>query len=404
MDFYDIASLQAHVGKTMAFYHPRAIDPNGGFFHYLRDDGEIYNRHHRHLVSSARYVFTYARYAEHFKRPEYLDWARHGLEFIERFHFQRDYQGYAWTLDGNSVEDDTNHCYGLAFVLLAYATALKAGMEEAREGLYRVHELQTSRFWEAHWQRYADEADRDWQVSAYRGQNANMHSCEALIAAYDATGDDAFLERALQLARAFCLASAQHDAASVNKPEQGGWIWEHYDRQWRRDLDYNRDNPRHLFRPWGYQVGHQTEWAKLLMLLERRAPEAWLLPTASRLFLTSVEAGWDPEHGGLVYGLDLAGNIFDADKYFWVQAESLACAAMLGQRTGERRFWQWYERLWEFSWSHMIDHHHGAWYRILTPDNRRYSDEKSPAGKVDYHTMGACYDIITTLRNVSSLQ
>ena len=104
-----------------------------------------------------------------------------------------------------------------------------------------------------------------------------------------------------------------------------------------------------------------------------------------------------------MYGLDLTGNIFDADKYFWVQAESLACAAMLGQRTGEPKFWQWYERLWVFSWSHMIDHHHGAWYRILTPDNRRYSDEKSPAGKVDYHTMGACYDVITTLRNVSSL-
>lgn len=78
-------------------------------------------------------------------------------------------------------------------MLLAYATALKAGIEEAREGLYRVHELQTSRFWEAPWQRYADEADRDWQVSDYRGQNANMHSCEALIAAYDATGTAHFL-------------------------------------------------------------------------------------------------------------------------------------------------------------------------------------------------------------------
>ncbi|WP_104202508.1 AGE family epimerase/isomerase [Billgrantia saliphila] len=404
MDVYDTACLEAHVRKTMAFYHPRAIDPQGGFHHYLRDDGETYDRRHRHLVSSARYVVTYARYAEHFQQPEYLDWARHGLDFLERFHFQPDYQGYAWTLVDGRVEDDTNHCYGLAFVLLAYATALKAGVEEARQGLYRVHELQTSRFWEAEWQRYADEADRHWQVSDYRGQNANMHSCEALIAAYDATGDRAFLERALQLARAFCLESAQHDATSERKPEQGGWIWEHYDRQWRRDLDYHRDDPRHLFRPWGYQVGHQTEWAKLLLLLERRASEAWLLPTASRLFLSSVEAGWHPEHGGLVYGLDLEGNLFDEDKYFWVQAESLACAAMLGQRTGEPVFWQWYERLWDYSWRHMIDHRHGAWYRILTPDNRRYSDEKSPAGKVDYHTMGACYDVIETLRNVSSVQ
>lgn len=396
MNVYDIAALESHIRDTMAFYHPRAIDPQGGFFHYLRDDGEVYDRQHRHLVSSARYVFTYARFAAYFEAPEYLRWARHGLDYLEQAHFQSDYQGYAWTLRDGRVEDDTNHCYGLAFVLLAYATALKAGIEEAREGLYRVHELQTRRFWEPQWQRYADEADRHWRVSDYRGQNANMHSCEALIAAYDATGDDRFLERAGQVARAICLGPA----------EQGnGWIWEHYDSEWRPDLDYHRDDPRHLFRPWGYQVGHQTEWAKLLLMLERRRPEDWLLPRARALFLSSVEAGWDTEHGGLVYGLDLDGAIFDGDKYFWVQAESLACAAMLAQSTGERHFWDWYERLWAFSERHMIDHEHGAWYRILSPDNRRYSDEKSPAGKVDYHTMGACYDVIETLSwgNVSTL-
>ena len=395
MNVYDITCLEAHIRKTMGFYHPRAIDPRGGFFHYLRDDGEIYDRRHRHLVSSARYVFTYARFAAHFQAPEYLRWARHGLDYLERVHFQPDYQGYAWTLRDGRVEDDTNHCYGLAFVLLAYATALKAGIDEARDGLYRVHELQTRRFWEPRWRRYADEADRHWQVSDYRGQNANMHSCEALIAAFDATGDVAFLERAGQVAEAICLGQAEWGR---------GWIWEHYDRHWRPDLDYHRDDPQHLFRPWGYQVGHQTEWAKLLLMLERRRPVPWLLPRARALFLSSVEAGWHPEHGGLVYGLDLDGALFDGDKYFWVQAESLAAAAMLGSRTGERCFWRWYERLWDFSWRHMIDHEHGAWYRILTPDNRRYSDEKSPAGKVDYHTMGACYDAIEALRrgNVST--
>ncbi|MDI5986950.1 AGE family epimerase/isomerase [Halomonas sp. M4R5S39] len=394
MNVYDIAFLEAHIRKTMGFYHPRAIDPEGGFFHYLRDDGTIYDRRHRHLVSSARYVFTYAHFAAYFQAPDYLAWARHGLRYLEERHFQPDYQGYAWTLRDGRVEDDTNHCYGLAFVLLAHATALKAGIDEAREGLYRVHELQTRRFWEPRWRRYADEADRYWQVSDYRGQNANMHSCEALIAAFDATGDAQFLERAGQVAAAICLGQAERGR---------GWIWEHYDRHWRLDLDYHRDDPKHLFRPWGYQVGHQTEWAKLLLMLERRRPAPWLLPRARELFLGSVEAGWHPEHGGLVYGLDLDGAIFDGDKYFWVQAESLAAAAMLGSRTGERRFWRWYERLWDFSWRHMIDHEHGAWYRILTPDNRRYSDEKSPAGKVDYHTMGACYDAIEALRrgNVS---
>lgn len=70
---------------------------------------------------------------------------------------------------------------------------------------------------------------------------------------------------------------------------------------------------------------------------------------------------------------------------------------MLGARTGSERFWDWYDEIWRYSWAHFVDHRYGAWYRILTCDNRKYSDEKSPAGKTDYHTMGACYDVLTTL-------
>ena len=38
-----------------------------------------------------------------------------------------------------------------------------------------------------------------------------------------------------------------------------------------------------------------------------------------------------------------------------------------------------------------------AWYRILGPGNRKLTDEKSPAGKTDYHTMGACYEVLKVL-------
>ncbi|MFB9886336.1 AGE family epimerase/isomerase [Balneatrix alpica] len=389
MDFHNPQRLREHVRAIMAFYHPRAIDSRGGFYHYFLDDGQVYDSEHRHLVSSTRYVFTYANFARHFNEPEYLRWAEHGLDFIEQRHFQTQYQGYAWTLQGNAVEDDTNHCYGLAFVMLAYATALKAGIERAREGLYRVHELQSRRFWQAQHGLYADEADRHWQLGQYRGQNANMHSCEALIAAYEATGDRQFIERALQVADNICRRQAGRC--------DHGLIWEHYDLNWQPDWQYNLDDPKHLFRPWGYQPGHQTEWAKLLLLLEPHVEADWLLPTAEHLFLRAVEPAWDKVNGGLAYGLDRQLQICDGDKYHWVQAETLAAAALLGSRTGDLRYWRWYERIWDYCWQHFIDHRYGAWYRILTPDNQPYSKQKSPAGKVDYHTMGACYDMLRVL-------
>ena len=38
---------------------------------------------------------------------------------------------------------------------------------------------------------------------------------------------------------------------------------------------------------------------------------------------------WEPELGGIVYGFGPDGKACDGDKYFWVQAESLAATALL---------------------------------------------------------------------------
>jgi mannose/cellobiose epimerase-like protein (N-acyl-D-glucosamine 2-epimerase family) len=216
-----------------------------------------------------------------------------------------------------------------------------------------------------------------------------MHACEALMAAYQATRELKFLDRAHTLARRITIDQAA---------EAGDLIWEHYDEHWEVDWDYNKDNPRHLFRPWGFQPGHQTEWSKLLLILARYREDDWMLPRARHLFDRALTLAWDHQHGGICYGFDPEGEICDGDKYFWVQAESLAAAALLADHSGESHYWNWYNRIWRYAWDHLIDHRYGAWYRILDHRNRKYDDLKSPAGKTDYHTMGACYEVLSVVR------
>jgi mannose/cellobiose epimerase-like protein (N-acyl-D-glucosamine 2-epimerase family) len=397
VDFRSPDFLRSHILHTMAFYDPVSIDPSGGFFHFFKDDGTVYDRETRHLVSSTRFVFNNAMAFRRFGETRWQDAARHGLRFVREVHRDPKRGGYAWLLKWNQGErrvlDSTNHCYGLAFVLLAHAHALMAGIEEARAGVAETFDLMERRFWEPAHGLYADEASADWVLAPYRGQNANMHACEAMLAAFEATSEPRYLERAATLAEAVtCRLAAK----------SGGLIWEHYNADWLPDWDYNRDDKSNIFRPWGYQPGHFTEWAKLLIILDRHAPANWRLPRARALFAAATEHAWDKTHGGLFYGfahdaLHHKWPICDGDKYFWVQAESIAAAAVLAQRTGEGGYWDWYDRLWEYSWRHFVDHRHGAWYRILSHDNRRYSDEKSPAGKTDYHTMGACHEVLSTL-------
>ena len=312
VDFRSRDFLIAHIRHTMAFYHPRCIDPAGGFFHFFKDDGSIYDTQTRHLVSSTRFVFNYAMAYLHFGDDIYREGVRHGLAFLRDVHRNPETGGYAWLLSNGHVTDATNHCYGLAFVVLAYAKALEAGCDEARGYLSETWDLLETHFWDPHHGLYADEATADWQVLPYRGQNANMHACEALLAAYEASGEQRYLDRAATLA--------------------------------------------------DHMVNRQAALA-----------------------------------GGLVYGFDPDGAFYDTDKYFWVQAESLATAALLAQRSGDAKYWEQYDALWDYSWRHFVDHQYGAWFRILNRDNSKISDEKSPAGKVDYHTMGACYEVLKVL-------
>jgi mannose/cellobiose epimerase-like protein (N-acyl-D-glucosamine 2-epimerase family) len=386
--------LLEHIAHTMAFYHPRSIDPRGGFYHFFKDDGQVYDEHTRHLVSSTRFIFNYAMAFRHFGKPEYLSAVQHGIAFLRTAHRDPVTGGYAWVLSDHRVIDGTNHCYGLAFVLLAYAHALQAGIARAREYLAETFALMEARFWSAAESLYADQASADWsELSPYRGQNANMHACEAMLAAFDATGEERYLRRAETLAQSITVRQAGL---------AGGLIWEHYHADWSIDWDYNREDKSNIFRPWGYQPGHLTEWAKLLLILERHhvllaSGGDWLLPRAIELFDAALSCAWDERYGGIYYGFAPDRTICDDDKYFWVQAESLAAAALLASRTRRERYWEWYDRIWRYSFEHFVDHRHGAWYRILTRDNRRYSDEKSPAGKTDYHTMGACYEILNTI-------
>ena len=99
---------------------------------------------------------------------------------------------------------------------------------------------------------YADERDAGGTaLSPYRGQNANMHTVEALIAAFEATGEARYLDRGDDVARQFTVTLAK--AAE-------GQVWEHYTEDWQHDWTYNIDKPDDLFKPWGFQPGHQVEW------------------------------------------------------------------------------------------------------------------------------------------------
>ena len=383
--FESPAFLKDHVASILSFYEPNAYDPSGGFFQNFRDNGTVYDAGTRHLVSSTRFVFNYANAYLQNGSARHLDWTAHGFAYLLTRHRQSN-GAYIWQLNGNEIEDGRAMAYGHAFVMLAAAWAARLEIEGAERTLHEVWDFMEEYFWEPEHAAYADERDASLQtLSPYRGQNANMHTVEALIAAYETTRENRYLERAELVADRFCRTLAA---------EAEGQIWEHYTQDWTHDWNYNVDKPDDLFKPWGFQPGHQVEWAKLLLQLDDLRPQDWYLPTARKMFDNAMEKGWDKDHGGLVYGYAPDGRFADTHKYFWVHAEAFAAAWRLYDRTGAQHYLDEYKRVWRWAWDYLVDHKHGAWYRIVARNGQWLEPYKSPIGKVDYHTMGACWEVL----------
>ncbi|MEP3278003.1 MAG: AGE family epimerase/isomerase [Stappiaceae bacterium] len=395
MDFKSKDYLQAHIAKIMDFYHPTCMDVEyGGYINQLLDDGTVFDQTTKHLVGTCRFVYNFSLASLVLGREDFRQAAAHGIAFLLDHHRQPD-GGYAWVLDRHRVSDGTYHCYGHAFVLLAAAGAKKAGAERADELIDDIWTLLETRFWDAKARLYVDEiAAGDWTaIDAYRGQNANMHMCEAMLAAYEATSNARYLDRADLLAERICVDLAAH---------ADGLVWEHYNTDWSHDWDYNKDDPKNLFRPFGYLPGHFVEWSKLLLILNRHRPSDWRIPKAEFLFKAAMDTAWQADTGAINYTFAPDGEILDSDQYYWVFSETIGSSALLAMETGKSEYWDWYDRAWTYADTYFVDHEFGGWYRVLDHSGTRYSNEKSPASKTDYHPLSACFEVLEAYRNVGN--
>jgi mannose/cellobiose epimerase-like protein (N-acyl-D-glucosamine 2-epimerase family) len=83
---------------------------------------------------------------------------------------------------------------------LAACTAAQAGFDTA-DLIAEVTALLGTRFLEPSQNLYMEGWSRDWTVSEdHRGQNPSMHLVEAFMAAFEATGDRSYLDRARPIA------------------------------------------------------------------------------------------------------------------------------------------------------------------------------------------------------------
>ena len=363
------------------FFQRAALNPGGGF-HALDAKGHPIpspNGGVRCLHEATRMVHCFTM-AHQLGLPGADRMIDHGMDFIWRRHRDTGNGGYFWGVDDTGPVNPTKQAYGHAFVLLAAASAKIVNHPDADRLIADVTGVIVERFWDAKAGATTEEYQADWsQISAYRGQNSNMHLTEALMAAFEATGARDYLTMAERIANLVINCHARAE----------GWrVAEHFHADWTVDRAYAGDP---MFRPAGTTPGHALEWSRLLVQLWELGGRShpWMAEAAKALFLNTCEVGWDRSGGGFYYTLNWDDTPDRSDRFWWPCAEGIAAASVLRQIDGDPRFEGWYRRIWSFVATHVIDQRNGGWWPELDDGLRPVSRVFS--GKPDlYHAVQAC--------------
>ncbi|WP_341361395.1 AGE family epimerase/isomerase [Georgenia sp. M64] len=401
-DAFPLHDLAAEARRLLEFGRAAAL-PGGGFG-WLDVAGRPTPGMPAFLYVTGRMTHTYAL-GHLLGVPGAAELVDHGVRSLRTVFHDDAHGGWFTAVEaggpatGSVVVDDRKWSYPHAFVVLAASSALVAGQPGAAELLDEALAVVEERFWDEELGVVVEEWDASFsRLSDYRGANANMHSVEAFLAAYDATGQTVWLERARRISERVVAVAAAH-----------GWrLPEHFDAGFRPLLEHNREHLTDPFKPYGATVGHGFEWSRLLLQVDagvraaggaasvgtgpaavEGAAGADLVGAARALFDRAVADGWSVDGApGFVYTTDWSGVPVIRQRLHWVVCEALGAAAALWHATGEDRYAEHYRAWWEYAQAAFVDRVGGSWHHELDPANQPAATIRP--GKADiYHATQA---------------
>ena len=309
--------------------------------------------------------------------------ATHGVKALATYFYDQQYSGWFSAIghdaDNVQIVDGTKMAYAHAFMVLAASSAKIAGIEGAADLLDLALSVQDEFWWEGDQAKVCERYDREFvECEKYRGVNANMHTVESYLAAYDATDERQWLNRAVAILNWV-----------VEEASKNNWrVPEHFDENWNVLPDYNRDRPKDPFRPFGFTPGHGFEWARLALhagaQLARSAEKVphWMLEGALELFDRAVADGWNADGApGFVYTIDQNGRPVARERMHWVACEAIGAAVTLaralegnegfaaGDAERAKDLKARAEAWWEYCESYLIEQP-GRWWHELDENNQ----------------------------------
>ena len=361
--------------STMPFWFPRAVDEQHGGFMFSRDrDGSLLDTDKAIWLQGRASWLLATLYREVEPRPEWLQWSRHGIEFLRSHGFDADGRMFFLVDREGRPLRKRRYIFSETFAIAALAAYGRAAGDAAATAealaLYQrvLGHLSTPGVLEPKW---------NAQVRPMRGLAVPM----IMIV----TGQ--ILRAALAIGtpgRALCDQTITLYIAEITryhmKPElravletvgPNGELLDHFDGR--------------MLNP-----GHAIEAAWFIMQESRcRGDDPELLQIGLTILDWMWERGWDKEYGGITYFVDVKGlpvqEYWHDMKFWWPQNEAIIATLMAYRLTAEEKYARWHQMIHEWTYARFPDPVHGEWFGYLHRDGRLSSSIKGNTYKGAFH-------------------
>jgi N-acylglucosamine 2-epimerase len=333
--------------RVLPFWERHSPDrARGGFYNNLDRDGSVYDTT-KHVWLQGRQVWLFSKlYRTVEQRPEWLDLARLGMEFLRAHALRPDGRVYFALSESGSPVALQRKIFGECFYVMALAEYARAtgDVTLAREARTMLATLWEWAFDWSHVGAVALPGVPDQQMLAVPMILLNLID--------EVAGDDwpDYRSEIDECLRRVCL---------------------HVDPARQVVREHVAPDGSALPGPVGRLLnpGHAIEAGWFVRVWADRLDDSGLAATARDMIRWSHDGGWDGEHGGLYYFLDADGHsptpLEWSMKLWWPHCEALYAhlvnTAAYGQRADADRF----TRTDAYTWVHFPDPEYGEWYGYL---------------------------------------
>jgi N-acylglucosamine 2-epimerase len=341
------------LNDTLPFWINNAVDrERGGFTICLDRAGRVMDTD-KGMWQNCRFTWLLATlYNTVEKREEWLDLARHGIEFIRRAGFDRDGRMFFLvTRDGRPLRK-RRYVFTECFAAMAFAAyAAASGSEAAADKAVELFNLAVRHFTEPG----LTEPKFNAETRPMRSLAAPMITICVAQTLRENLGDSSYNEHIDRCVEEIEKYFMNHeDRALMENVGPKGEIYDHFDGRLLSPPD-------------------AMELAFFLLHEARcRNGASGLISLATTMIDWMWERGWDKEHGGILYFTDLEGRsvqeYWHDMKFWWCHCETINATLLAYRLTGDAKYAERHRLVHDWSYRHFPDREFGEWFGYLHRD------------------------------------